>query len=59
MERQTEKEKEMLMKQKNEQYQAILFENRNKQSKRYEQNINVYDHYRNLYQEKMKKDKEL
>jgi hypothetical protein len=49
----------MVLKQQNEEYQASLFENRNKQTKKYEQNINIYNHYRNLYQEKMKKDKEL
>ena len=35
MERQAEKEKELLLKQKNEEYQTSQFENRGKQNKKY------------------------
>jgi len=36
-----------------------MFENRNKQTKKYEQNQNVYNYYKDLFQQKMRKDKEL
>ena len=40
-------------------YQNTLFQNRNMGGKKYEQNQKVYNYYRDIYQQKAMKDKDL
>ena len=40
-------------------YQNALFQNRNSGNKKYEQNQKVYNYYRDIYQQKVIKDKDL
>ena len=40
-------------------YQNTLFQNRNAGNKKYEQNQKVYNYYRDIYQQKAMKDKDL
>ena len=44
---------------KNFEYQNQLFQNRSGNGKKYEQNEKVYNYYRDIYNQKMRKDKDL
>jgi hypothetical protein len=50
---------DLIQSQANLEYQNNAFQNRNHQNKKYEQNEKVYNYYRDLYHQKMRKDKEL
>ena len=57
--RRSGREKEEQEYQKNMDYQNQLFQNRNGGNKAYEQNQRVYNYYKDIYQQKVRKDKDL
>lgn len=49
----------MMQSQANLEYQNNAYQSRSNQNKKYEQNEKVYNYYRDLYQQKVRRDREL